>query len=287
MFALTCDQASGYSVISERFDTELPHQAVQLDSLGCPHELTTFGARPNLLLLRPKPDDYTSLSCWHPERRRQATYRVLFGRPLLQPTLSPAAAYSSAAFSHKIASSAQQPTEASKETPHSTSNPSRKRKPSKPKAPARTPKRICAAQAKQLAVEDEVCTVKEEKLSLIDQILFGDGSHEFTLADIEADFIDAEWLSMDSDAKSQLNGEDEEKASCLSLANTELLLEELESGGRASEQPSSILSLDFLKSLDEGEEDHQAAPGESSSPLDSSLLLDDLLGSSDSLDFAL
>lgn len=136
-------------------------------------------------------------------------------------------------------------------------------------------------------MEDEVCTVKEEKLSFIDQILFGDGSHEFTLADTEANFTDAEWLSMDLDAKSQLNGEDEEKASCLSLANTELLLEELESGGRASEQLSSILSLDFLKNLDEGEEGHQAAPGESSSPLDSGLLLDDLLGSSDSLNFAL
>lgn len=131
--------------------------------------------------------------------------------------------------------------------------------------------------------------MKEDKLSLIDQILFGDGSYELTLGDAEVDFTTAEWCSLDLDVKSQLEvdgGEEIQQANRPSLASTELLLKELES----DRQLSSILSLDFLRSRD-GQEDHKAAPGESSSPLDSSLL-DDLLSTSgdcgdDSLDFAL
>lgn len=133
---------------------------------------------------------------------------------------------------------------------------------------------------------------EEEKLSLIDQILFGDGNSEFALEDNEADFTDAEWLSMNSDVKTQLgaDGEEDQEVSGVRFSSTELLLEESESDQAGSGQLSSILSLDFLKSLDEGdeeqfqepqdeEEDQEAASDESSSPLDSSLL-DDLLGAS-------
>ncbi|GAB9472054.1 hypothetical protein Gpo141_00009246 [Globisporangium polare] len=278
-------------VAADRWETKLPCRQQQSALFSCPYD-----AQPKLLLLRPEPDDGANLSCWQFERRRQATYRVLFGRPLVPPTLSPAATYASAASSHKIASPlVQQATKASKAASGVTAKPSRKRKPPKPKASStRTPERLCTTQAKRIAVEDELCPMKEEeeKLSLIDQILFGDGNSEFVLEDNEADFTDAEWLSMNSDVKTQLgaDGEEDQEVSGVRFSSTELLLEESESDQAGSGQLSSILSLDFLKSLDEGdeeqfqepqdeEEDQEAASDESSSPLDSSLL-DDLLGAS-------